>query len=85
MKIKSLFFLLLIFVFALGSCDSKKDEQKATSQVSKETPKAKPAEAVPPDALAKVGTGTSGLQSMRSNWSSCRPSLLNPSTAANML
>jgi len=55
MKIKSLLFLLLIFVFALGSCDSKKDEQKATSQVSKETPKAKPAEAVPLDALAKVG------------------------------
>ena len=55
MKINSLFFLLLIFLFALGSCDSKKDEQKATSQVSKETPKAKPAEAVPLDALAKVG------------------------------
>jgi peptidyl-prolyl cis-trans isomerase C len=55
MKIKSILFLLLTLVFALGSCDSKKEAQKATSQVSKETPKSKPAEAVPLDALAKVG------------------------------
>lgn len=56
MKIKSVFsvlLLLLIFVFAFASCDSKKDEQKPAAQVSKEVPK--PAEAVPPDALAKVG------------------------------
>jgi peptidyl-prolyl cis-trans isomerase C len=53
MKLKSFLFLLLILVFALGSCDSKKEEQKAAPQVSKETPK--PAEAAPLDALAKVG------------------------------
>lgn len=55
MKLKFFLFLLLILVFALGSCDSKKKEQKAAPQVSKETPKPKPAEAAPPDALAKVG------------------------------
>jgi peptidyl-prolyl cis-trans isomerase C len=55
MKIKSILFLLLTLVFALGSCDSKKEAQKAAPQVSKETPKSKPAEAVPLDALAKVG------------------------------
>jgi len=56
MKSKSVFFvlpLLFIFVFAFASCDSKKEEQKPPAQVSKEVPK--PAEAVPPDALAKVG------------------------------
>ena len=55
MKIKSILFLLLTFVFALGSCESKKEEQKAAPQVSKETSKQKPVEAAPPDALAKVG------------------------------
>ncbi len=55
MKIKSVLFLLLILVFALGSCESKKDEQKATPQASKETPKPKAVEAAPSDALAKVG------------------------------
>ncbi len=55
MKIKPIFLLLLISVFALGSCDSKKEEQKAAPQVSKEAPKPKPAEVTPPDALAKVG------------------------------
>ena len=56
MKIKIVLFLLLAFVFALGSCNSKKEEQKAAPQAPKETPKPKPAaEAVPPDALAKVG------------------------------
>ena len=47
MKIKSLLLVLLIFVFALGSCESKKEEQKAAPQVSKETPKPKPVEAAP--------------------------------------
>jgi parvulin-like peptidyl-prolyl isomerase len=55
MKIKLVLFLLLILVFALGSCESKKDEQKATPQASKETPKPKAVEAAPSDALAKVG------------------------------
>ena len=55
MKIKFLLFVLLIFAFALGSCDSKKEEQKAAPQASKETPKPKPVEATPSDALAKVG------------------------------
>src|SRR5512136_2010702 len=55
MKIKSILFLLLTFVFALGSCECKKEEQKAAPQVSKETSKQKPVEAAPPDALAKVG------------------------------
>jgi len=55
MKIKSILFVLLIPVLALGSCESKKEEQKAAPQVSKEAPKPKPAEAVPSDALAKVG------------------------------
>ena len=55
MRIKWTLFLLLIFVFALGSCESKKEEQKAVPQVAKETPKPKPVEAAPSDALAKVG------------------------------
>ena len=55
MKIKFLLLVLLVFVFALGSCESKKEEQKAAPQVSKETPKPKPVEAAPSDALAKVG------------------------------
>jgi len=55
MKIKSILFVLLIPVLALGSCESKKEEQKAAPQVSKEAPKPKPAEAVPSEALAKVG------------------------------
>jgi len=55
MKIKSLLLVLLMFVFVLGSCESKKEEQKAAPQVSKETPKPKPVEAAPSDALAKVG------------------------------
>jgi len=55
MKIKFLLFVLLIFAFALGSCDSKKEEQKAAPQASKEAPKPKPVEATPSDALAKVG------------------------------
>ena len=53
MKIKLILFLLLILVFALGSCDSKKEAQKPAPQVSKETPK--PAEVTPAEALAKVG------------------------------
>ena len=55
MKIKTIPvpMLFLIFVFALGSCDSKKEPEKPSPQVSKETPK--PAEVVPADALAKVG------------------------------
>jgi parvulin-like peptidyl-prolyl isomerase len=55
MKIKSILFVLLILVFALASCESKKEEQKAAPQVSKEVPKPKPVEAVPADALARVG------------------------------
>jgi len=55
MKIKLVLFLLLILVVALGSCESKKDEQKAAPQASKETPKPKAVEAAPSDALAKVG------------------------------
>jgi peptidyl-prolyl cis-trans isomerase C len=55
MKVKWTLFLVLIFVFALGSCESKKEEQKPASQVSKEEPQPKPVEAVPSDALAKVG------------------------------
>jgi peptidyl-prolyl cis-trans isomerase C len=55
MKIKPVLFVLLGFAIALGSCESKKEEPKAPPQVSKETPKPKPAETVPPDALAKVG------------------------------
>jgi peptidyl-prolyl cis-trans isomerase C len=55
MKINPVLFVLLIFAFALGACESKKEEPKAPPQVSKETPKPKPAEAVPSDALAKVG------------------------------
>jgi len=55
MKIKWTLFLVLIFVFALGSCESKKEEQKPAPQVSKEEPQPKPVEAVPSDALAKVG------------------------------
>ena len=55
MKIKWTLFLVLIFVFALGSCESKKEEQKAAPQVSKEAPEPKPVEAAPSDALAKVG------------------------------
>ena len=55
MKMKSILFLLLPFALALGSCESKKAEQKPAPQVSKEAPKPKPVEAAPPDALAKVG------------------------------
>jgi peptidyl-prolyl cis-trans isomerase C len=55
MKIKPVLFVLLVFAFALGSCESKKEEPKTPPQVSKETPKPKPAEATPSDALAKVG------------------------------
>ena len=55
MKIKWTLFLVLIFVFALGSCESKKEEQKTAPQVSKEAPEPKPVEAAPSDALAKVG------------------------------
>jgi parvulin-like peptidyl-prolyl isomerase len=55
MKFKPVLFMLLIFAFALGSCESKKEEPKAPPQVSQETPKPIPVEVVPPDALAKVG------------------------------
>jgi parvulin-like peptidyl-prolyl isomerase len=57
MKIKPVLFMLLVSAFALGSCESKKEEPKAPPQVSKVTPKPKAAEVVPPDALAKVGDG----------------------------
>lgn len=56
MKIKSLFSvfaLFLSFVFAFASCDSKKEQPKPATQVSKEVPKT--VDTVPPDALAKVG------------------------------
>lgn len=55
MKVKSMLFVLLILVLALGSCQSKKEEQKPVPQAIKETPKPKAAEALPSDALAKVG------------------------------
>ena len=55
MKIKSILLVLLIFAFALASCESKKEQQKAAPQASQETPKPKPVEAAPSDALAKVG------------------------------
>ncbi len=55
MKLKFFLFSLVILVFALGSCDSKKEEQKTAMQVSKEMPKPKTTEAAPLDALAKAG------------------------------
>jgi parvulin-like peptidyl-prolyl isomerase len=55
MKIRHFSFLLLLFIFALGACESKKEEPKAPPQVSTETAKPKPVEAAPSDALAKVG------------------------------
>lgn len=55
MKVKFTVLVLLMLVLALGSCESKKEEQKAAPQASKETPKPKEVEAVPSDALAKVG------------------------------
>jgi parvulin-like peptidyl-prolyl isomerase len=55
MKIKSIFWVLLVFILALASCESKKEQQKPAPQASKETPKPKPVEAAPADALAKVG------------------------------
>lgn len=56
MKIRSVFsvpILIFFLVFAFASCKSEREEPKPEPPVGKEVPK--PAEAVPSDALAKVG------------------------------
>jgi len=53
MKIKSVLFLLLTFVFA-WSCESKRKNKSRSAGFQRDV-EAEPAEAAPPDALAKVG------------------------------